>query len=58
MALEDVDLEGFPFFGVQLPDLFSEPRAVEQHGAHGPQLQVRPVEPPGREIYGGTLVSS
>ena len=55
VALEDFDLEGFPLFGVQLANLLPQPRAVEQHGAHRPQLQVRPVEPPGREIYGETF---
>ena len=51
VALEDFDLEGLPLLGVQLADLFPQSGAVEEDGADRPQLQVGPVQPPGREIY-------
>ena len=40
VALEDFNLERLPLLGVQLTDLLPQPRAVEQHGAYRPQLQV------------------
>ena len=51
VALEDFDLEGLPLLRVQLADLLPQSGAVEEDSADRPQLQVGPVQPPGREIY-------
>ena len=51
VALEDFDLEGLPLLRMQLADLPPQCGAVEEDSAHRPQLQVGPVQPPGREIY-------
>ena len=51
MALEDLDLEWLPLLRVQLADLPPQSGAVEEDSADRPQLQVGPVQPPGREIY-------